>query len=540
MAMNKQTAAFHLESVPHRTKDKVYYTHLLRNSYRENGKVKHQTIANLSCLPPDAIEALRQTLNGKKLVEADQAFAIHSSRSHGAVHAVLATIRKIGLDKILLSYDTPWRRAAIGLIAARVLNPGSKLFTAGWWQQTTLPEELGLEGTDPNPLYQAMDEILAHQEAIQRKLAAQHLQEGCLVLYDLSSTYLEGDCCPLAAYGHNRDGKKGKKQFNYGLLTTATGCPIAIEVFPGNRSDSLTVEVVVRDLKEKYRFDRIIFVGDRGMITSTQLPQLEQLGYGWITALRAKDIQRLNSAGCIQLSLFDEQNIAEITDPERPGERLVACRNPFIAEERTRKRIDLLEATEQELQKIAQRVNKGKLKEASAIGIAVGKVINRWKVAKHFTLEIRDGVFNFSRKEDSIERERCLDGIYIIRSNVKETEFPARQLVDGYKSLQNVEQDFRTMKTTHLEMRPVYHRLEERVKAHAFLCMLSCYVIWHMRRSWEPVLQNPKVSLKLLFEKLGSIQRNIAEAGGRNFEIVTRANDEQRELFRLLGVQLPL
>jgi transposase len=538
--MNKQTPAFHLESIPHRVKDKVYYTHLLRNSYREDGKVKHQTIANLSCLPPDAIEALRKTLSGKKLVEANQAFKVHSSRSHGAVHAVLATIHKIGLDKMLLSYDTPWRSAAIGLIAARILKPGSKLFTAGWWQRTTLPEELGLESKDPNPLYQAMDELVAHQEAIQRKLVAKHLQEGCLVLYDLSSTYLEGDCCPLAEYGHNRDCKKGKKQFNYGLITTATGCPVVIEVFPGNRSDSLTVEGQIHNLKEKYGFERVIFIGDRGMITSTQIPQLEQLGYGWITAMRAKDIQRLNAAGCIQLSLFDTQNIAEITDPERPGERLVACWNPFVAEERTGKRVELLEATEQELQKIAQRVGKGKLKEASAIGVAVGKIINRWKVAKHFTLEIRDGFFSFNRNEDSIERERCLDGIYIIRSNVTAAELSAQQLVDGYKSLQNVEQDFRTMKTTHLEIRPVYHRLEERVKAHAFLCMLACYVLWHIRRSLEPMLQDPKLSLKLILENLDSIQRNSAEAAGQSFDIVTMVNDEQREIFRLLGVQIPL
>jgi len=518
----------------------VYYTHLLRNSYREDGKVKHQTLANLSCLPQEAIEALRLTLNGKKLVLAEETFKIRLSRSHGGVHAVLAMIRQIGLDKAILSYETPWRKIAIGLITARILNPGSKLFTSGWWQQTTLPEELDLPMTDdPNPLYQAMDELVAHQEAIQRKLAQKHLREGCLVLYDLSSSYFEGDRCPLGLYGYNRDGKKGKKQFNYGLLTTKEGCPVAIEVFPGNRSDSLTVGEQVQLLKEKYHFQRIIFTGDRGMITSAKIPEIEKLGYGWITSLRAKDIQRLNTAGCIQLSLFDEQELAEIKDPERPGERLVVCRNPFVAEERTRKRLELLDATEKELMKVQAGVNKGKMQEASAIGLAIGKVINRWKMAKHFALEIRDGHFEFSRKADSIERERCLDGIYIIRSNVPQSEMAAEDLVAGYKSLQHVEQAFRAIKTTHLEIRPVYHRLEERVKEHAFLCMLAYYVVWHMRQSLKPLLYNPKVSLKLLLERLGSLQRNTVEVAGQSFEMATQPTEEQYEIFRLLGIQPP-
>lgn len=539
--MRKEAPSIHLESVPHRTKDKVYYSHLLRTSYREDGKVKHQTIANLSCLPEKALEALRLTLNGKKLILAEEAIQIKLSHSHGAVHAVLGTIRKIGLDKILLSYDAPWRKMTIGLIAARVLRPGSKLFTTGWWGQTTLPEELGLPlDKDPHRLYQAMDELVAHQEDIQRKLADKHLEEGCLVLYDLSSTYLEGDCCPLAAYGYNRDRKKGKKQFTYGLLTTKDGCPVAIEIFPGNRSDSLTLGEQIQRLKEKYQLRRIVIVGDRGMITSTKIPEIEKMGYGWITSLRAKDIQRLNAAGCIQLSLFDEQDIAEIKDPERPEERLVVCRNPFVAEERTKKRIELLEATEKELDKIRERVSKGKIEEASEIGVAVGKVIGRWKVAKHFMLEISDGKFEFSRKTASIEREQCLDGIYIIRSNVEKEELSANELITGYKSLQHVEQAFRTMKTTQLEIRPVYHRLEERVKAHAFLCMLAYYVIWHIRRSLEPLLRDPKVSLRLLLEQLASIQRNTVEVGGQRFEMSTQASDEQKEIFHLLGVGVPV
>lgn len=530
-----------MEKVPHREKDKVYYSWLLRTSYREGSKIKHKTIANVSDLSSEALEILRRSLKGEKLVPAGDGFKILSSRSHGAVHAVLATIRKIGLDRVLVSYDQPWRRTALAMIVARVLKPRSKLFTASWWQQTTLPEELvdlPGGGNDPDDLYEAMDMLLERQEAIQAKLAEKHLQDGCLVLYDLSSTYLEGGKCPLAAFGHNRDGKKGKKQFTYGLLTNLDGCPVAVEVFPGNTSDPLTLGSQVQRLRERYHFRRVVVVGDRGMIANTRISDIEKLGYGWITALKARDIQRLRQQGCIQLTLFSEKNLMEIGDPERPGERLVVCRNPLVSEERTRKREELLLSTERDLAKIKERVGKGKLKGAADIGLAAGKVVNRWKVAKHFHLEIADNSFDYKRKEESIEK--YLDGVYVIRSNVPAQELGAEQLVDGYKSLQHVEQAFRSMKTFHLEIRPVYHRLADRVRAHTFLYMLAYYVLWHMRKSLRPLLDDrEKLSLQLLLEQLGSLHRHTVEVAGQTLTKLTEPSERQQQIYQLLGIRSP-
>ncbi len=538
----KSGPSIHLEKVPHRSGDKTYYSWLLRTSFREDGKVKHRTLANLSELPEESLEVLRSSLRGETMVSLSKALKITSSRSHGAVHAVLTTIRRLGLDRMLLSRDLPWRRLALAMIVARVLRPKSKLFTSSWWSNTTLPEELDLprEAQGPNPLYEAMDELLAQQEKIQDSLAEKHLQEGALVLYDLSSTYLEGDKCPLAAFGHNRDGKKGKRQFNYGLLTNLEGCPIAIEVFPGNTSDPLTLGSQIQRLREKFHLQRVVMVGDRGMIASKRIPDIEQAGYGWITALKAKDIQRLDQQGAIQLTLFDERDLFEITDPERPGERLVVCRNPLVAEERRRKRRELLDETEEALKKIKERVEKGRLKEASAIGLAVGRFINRWKMAKHFTLEITDGHFNYHRKLDSIEKEAKLDGLYVIRSNVPVNEMKSEQLVESYKSLQRVEQAFRSMKTTELDMRPVYHRLEDRVRAHAFLVMLAYYVLWHLRQALKPILDDPKerVSLRLLLDRLAAVQKNQVELNGVPFDVVTTPNEEQVKILDLLGVKL--
>ncbi|MCL6521182.1 MAG: IS1634 family transposase [Firmicutes bacterium] len=539
----RESVPVHLETVVSRKGGRTYTTHLLRTSYREGGKVKHRTVANVSDLPEAAIEALRRALRGEKLVAVGEAVQILASRSHGAVLAVLEFLRKIGLERMILSYETPWRKLVVAMIVARVIRPGSKLFTRGWWQGTTLPELLDLPhgGRDTGALYQALDELGAHQEAIERKLAEKHLRDGDLVLYDLSSSYLEGRTCPLAAFGYNRDLKRGKRQFNYGLLTTREGCPVAIELFPGDWSDPVTVDSQIRKLREKSHLRRIVLVGDRGMLTQARIEKVSEAGYGWITALRAPEIQRLYAQGTLQLSLLDERNIAEIVDPQRPGERLVVCRNPLVAEERARKREELLQATERELEKIRERVEKGRLKGADKIGLAVGRVIHAYKVAKHFILEIGEQSFSFRRNLAHIEKEPVLDGLYVIRSNVPAEEMDASELVRSYKDLQHVERAFRSLKTFHLEIRPVYHRLEERVRAHAFLCMLAYYVTWHMRRALEPFLHpQGESSLRGLLEELATIQLNTADIGGTRVDLPTMPDERQRQIFELLGVKPPV
>ena len=539
--MKRVATAMHVGTTKRTYKGKTYVTYLLRQTYREGGKVKHRTLANLSHLPLATIELIRRSLKGEVFLSASEELKITASRSHGAVYAVLGMIRKLGLDQLIASRNTQWRALVLAMVVARILEGGSKLFASRWWRGTTLPELLGLptEGKVVNLLYEAMDKLLRRQGAIQKKLARRHLQEGCLVLWDLTSSYLEGRTCPLAAFGKNRDGKKGKRQFTYGILTDSEGRPIAVEVFRGNMSDPLTVRPQIERLKEEFGFGHLVFVGDRGMVVKCRIEDLRKAGFSWITALRAKDIQRLRDEGLIQLGLFDERDLAEISAPWLPGERLIVCRNPLVAEERRRKRQELLSATVRELAKIKESVDGGRLKKAKEIALRVGKVINRWKMGKHIELTIEDGRFEYRLKEDQIAREAELDGIYVIRTDVGPEKLSAQAAVSGYKSLKFVEQDIRDTKAV-LELRPVFHRLEDRVRCHAFLCLLAQYVRWHMMRALEPLLaEEKKHSFELLMEHLETIQRNTMEVAGQQFNLTTQPDELHRRIFAHLGLPLP-
>lgn len=532
----------HVEYVKKRKKGKVYTYALVRQSYRDGKTVRKRTLANLSHLPDELIELVRRSLQGEVFVPAGQALQVTGSLSHGAAFAVFALMERLGMTGLLGTRPRPWHRLVLGMIAARLLHPGSKRFTCAWWRRTSLYRLLGLEGSKVtvNDLYEAMDELLSRQRVIEGKLARRHLEEGALVLYDLSSTYLEGRTCLLAAYGYNRDGKRGKLQFTYGLLTNREGCPVAIEVFPGNAADPVTVPAQIEKLRQRFGFERVVLVGDRGMITRTRIEEIERAGYGWITALRAPEIQKLRADGLLQLSLFDESDLAEITDPARPGERLIVCRNPQVAEERRRKREELLQATEAQLEKVRRRVEKGRLVEAEAIGLAVGKVIDRWKMGKHLDLDIGPGRFDYRRREESIQREAALDGVYVIRTNVPAGDLAAEEVVAGYKSLRQVERAFRSMKTMQLELRPVFHRLEDRVRAHTFLCMLAYYVQWHMERLLRPLKEaEPETygSLKLVLAHLANIQLNTVKVGDMTLQQATVPDEIQQKILDHLGIR---
>ncbi len=518
-------------------KDKVYTAVLLRETYREGGKVKHRTLANLSALPEKTIDLIRKSLKGEPVVAASDGFKVVTSRSHGAVWAVLQVARRRKIPELL--GKGPWRNLVLGMLVARIINPGSKRFTASWWHTTTLPQLLHVPDAGVNSLYEAMDHLLKRQPKIQKALAQRHLKNGSLVFYDLSSSYFEGRTCPLAAYGYSREGKRGKKQFTYGLLTDNEGCPFAIEVFRGNQNDTGTLQEQIERLKEEYGFDQVVFVGDRGMITKTRIQELKEAGYDWITALRSKAIQELHRRGVIQLTFFDEKNIAEIWDPENPDERLVAAKNPLVAQERKRKREDLLRATEARLQKVKQRVERGSLKKPEAIALAVGKVINQWKMEKHFHLDIREAHFHYQRDEGSIQKEAILDGVYVTRTSLKKEQMDDASVVRKYKDLKHVEQAFRWMKKMRLELRPVFHRLEDRVRAHAFLCMLAYYIQWHMARDLEGLQENyphEYGSLRLVLEKLQTIQMNTVMVRDQTFQQVTEPDSWQQLLLDALNV----
>lgn len=539
--MKTKSNAMHVAITKREYKGKTYTSVLLRQTYREDGKVKHRTLANLSALPPEVIDLIRRSLKGEKFVSASDAFKITSSKAHGSVFAVLSTLRQTGLDKMLGGVER-WRSIVVGMIVARLVKPGSKRFTASYWQGTTLGSLLSLpESVSSNALYDAMDTLLKRQSAIEKKLAKKHLEDGALVLYDLSSSYVEGRLCPLAEFGYNRDKKRGKKQFTYGLLTNKEGCPVAIEVFPGNRTDAKTLEAQITRLREQYGFRRVVLVGDRGMITKTRIADLKEIGYDWITALRASDIQRLYEDGCFQLSLFDQQDIVEIEHPDYPDERLGVCRNPLMTEERRRNREQLLTITEADLEKIRQRVEAGRLVSADKIGLAVGKVIAKHKMEKHFILEIADGVFKYARNEERIQKEALLDGIYVVRTSVPNEELAMTEVIETYKGLQQVEQAFRNMKSMQLELRPVFHRLEDRVRAHVFLCMLAYYVQWHMMKKLRSLREEDEKeygSFKLVMERLHSIQQNRVEFAGQIFHQLTEPNEQQQKILGTLGVKL--
>jgi hypothetical protein len=471
---------------------------LLRESYREAGKVKTRTLANLSSWPPARIEALKRALKGADGPAAPlaDAFEIVRSRPHGHVAAVLGTIRKLDLARLLAPSPSRHREAVLALIASRILEPRSKLATARALDpatlQSTLAEVLHLESTDEDALYAGMDWLLERQQSIEDALAKRHLVDGTLALYDLSSTYFEGRKCPLAKLGHSRDGQKAKPQIVFGLLCDPEGRPIATEVFEGNTADPKTVSSQVKKLRERFALQRVVLVGDRGMLTSARIREDLQTAEGieWITALRAPAIRKLVNDGHLQLSLFDQKDLAEISSPDFPGERLVVCKNPLLADERARKRRELLTATEKELDKVvaATRRERRPLRGKARIGLRVGKVLGRFKMKKHFGLTIGNSTFRYERKLDSIEREAALDGLYVIRTAVDSQRLTSEQVVRWYKQLAVVERAFRSIKTVDLKVRPVHHHKAERVKAHVLLCMLAYYVEWHMRRALAPVL----------------------------------------------------
>jgi transposase len=580
--MAKRQGPAHVVTTRRAYKGKVYETHLLRRTYREGGKVHNVTLANLSHIPAHLLDLVRRGLKGEQFVSATDAFKVLSTRNHGHVVAVLGTIRNLGLDVVLDRKATPERQLVLAMIAARILRPQSKLATTRSWNTTTIAEELGIEGATEDDLYGAMDWLLGRQGRVEKALAARHLKDGELTLYDVTSTYFEGHCCPIAMRGHSRDGKKDKLQVVFGLLSNADGCPVAVEVFPGNTGDPKTLPSQVNKLRKEFGLSRITIVGDRGMITSARIrDDLKGLeGVQWITALRAPQIQKMREVGTIQLELFDDQDLAEVEDPAYPGERLIVCRNPFLAQERRQKREDLLKATEERLAKIARSVTSGRLKIRAAIGLRVGKVIGRFKVGKLFSLEIKEKGFRFWRNKDRIEQEATLDGFYVIRTNVPKATLSAPNTVRAYKGLSKIERAFRNMKTTHLDVRPIFHWTENRVRSHIFLCMLAYYVQWHMEKAWKPLLfhdeeleavnaspkspvtparrslsaqwkdatkctlaGDPVHSLRTLLADLGTIARNRVcspRSEDAIFDLVTQPTSHQSEAFKLLDVRLTL
>ena len=563
----------HVVTTRRQHKEKVYETVLLRHSYREDGKVKNETLANLSYLPANTIELVRESLAGKAHVIAGEGFDIERSLPHGHVAALFAMAHKLDLAKVL-GPSCPERDLAFSLVIARAAKPGSKLATTRWWADTTLGADLVPGGTSTDEVYAAMDWLLARQATIETSLARRHLSEGSMVLYDLSSSWMEGTHCPLALRGYSRDHKSGKAQIEYGLLTDAEGRPVSVEVFPGNTADPTAFISALEAVRTRFFLKEVVMVGDRGMITSARIEALRPLGgISWITCLRAPAIRVLAEQGALQLTLFDETNLAEITHPDYPGERLVACRNPALAKERARKRTEMLDATEAELAKIALSVQSGRLKGADKIGIRVGRHLNDYKMAKHFEIMIGDDSLSFSRRQAEIDAEALLDGIYVIRTSVSDGRLDAPGAVRAYKGLSVVERDFRSLKAIDLDLRPIYHFTEDRVRAHVFICMLASYLIWHLRKAWAPLCFTdeeppgrddpvaPAVrsrgarnkdarkltaagdtvhDLSSLLNHLATLTRNtVVFTGGVRIEQLTLPTPLQRRAFELIGAPIP-
>ena len=566
---------------------RVYESVLVRRTYRDGAKVRHETLANLSALPADAVAAIEATLKGERLVPAGQAVQITAAAPHGHVAAVHAAAVQLGLPALLGPAGRA-RDLALALIISRVAAPASKLSTRTWWADVTLGADLGVADASTDDIYAAMDWLEHRQDAIEAELARRHLGPAAnpsrMALFDLSSSWLEGQCCPLAARGYSRDGKKGKLQIEYGLLTDPEGRPVAVRVFPGNTGDPAAFTAIADVVRTKFGLAQMIMVGDRGMITSARIAALNQLDdgtqqpdpYGWITALRAPAIRKLMADdGPLQLSLLDQQDLAEITSGDFPGERLIACRNPVLAADRARKRQDLLAATEKLLAPITARVQAGRLAGAGPIGVEVGKVISTYKTGKHFTVTITDTSLTITRKQDQIDAEAALDGFYVLRTPVPADELDAAAVVTAYKNLKYVERDFRHIKSDDLDLRPVFHRLEERVRAHVLICMLACYLTWHLRRAWAPLTytdQDPPApdnpvaparrsaaaqakasgqhdpagqpyhSFRGLLEHLATLTRNQVRYTGTQVTIPMLAEPTsiQRQAFELLGTAIPL
>ena len=486
--MPSRSGPVHVVTTSRRYKGKLYQTHLLRRSYREGGKVKNETVGNLSHLPPHLVALIRSSLHGETHTVTNQAsdFEIIDSFHHGHVHAVRATMKQLGFENLIAARPSRERNLVLAMVAARIVNPFSKLATRRWWNTTTLGEDLGIADAGVDELYLAMDWLLARQGKIEKKLAARHLDEDGLALYDLSSSYFEGVTCPLAALGHSRDGKKGMLQVNYGLLTNSRGCPVSVSAYSGNTADPTTLVPEVKKVKREFGLKEFVIVGDRGMIGQKQIDQLKDIeGLAWIAALKSVQIRKLVEHGSIQLGLFDERNLIEILHPDYPGERLVVCRNPLMADRRVRSRESLIDATKKELEKVQAMVARGDLVGQDEIGVRVGLVVNKYKVRKHFALNIQDASFSFELRQDKIAAESALDGIYVIRTSLPKERLDAPSAVRSYKMLSGVERAFRSFKTIDLKVRPIHHHLEDRVRSHIFLCMLAFYVEWHMLEAWR-------------------------------------------------------
>jgi hypothetical protein len=582
----------HVARTPSRYVDKAGNVHryesvLVRRSYRDGKKVRHETLANLSKLPAEVITAIEATLKGQQLVPAGSEFSIVRSLPHGHVAAVAAMARQLGLPT-LLGPACRHRDLALALIVSRVVRPKSKLSTLAWWPDTTLGADLSVADASTDEIYAAMDWLAGRQDTIEKKLAAKHLapevNPGRMALFDLTSAWVTGRCCELAARGYSRDGKKGCEQIEYGVLTDPAGRPVAVRVFAGNTADPVAFTEIVTVIRDELGIQQLVLVGDRGMITSARIDALRKLNddpdtatdFGWITALRAPAIAKLaRDDGPLQMSLFDTQDLAEISHPDYPRERLIACRNPALAAERARKRTDMLAATDKLLAGVADRVTRATLTGAGEIGKAVGKVIDKHKMGKHFHTTITDTTLTYRRDTARIAAEAELDGIYVLRTSVPADTLDPAAVVESYKNLANVERDFRIIKADDLDLRPIHHRLEDRVKAHVLICLLACYLVWHLRKAWAPMTftdehlpqrdnpvapakrsasaaakastqhdsqGNPLHSFRGLLDHLATLTRNQIRYQDTNIEVPMLADPtpDQRRAFDLLNTPIPL
>jgi hypothetical protein len=509
--MPSRGGAVHVVTTTRRYKDRVYQSHLLRRSYRDGARVRNETVGNLSHLPPHLIDLIRRALRGEAVVPVSQ-FEILASPAHGDVQAVRTAMERLGFSRLLSSRPCPEADLVTAMVAARVIAPHTKLATTRWWHTRTLAEDLGVGAASEDDLYAAMDWLLPRQAQIEQKLAGRHLTAGGLVLYDLTSSYVEGTRCPLAKLGHNRDGKRHKRQVNYGVVTDGRGCPVAVSVFDGNVSDSTTLLPQVRRVHETFGVRDLVIVGDRGMISQQAIDELKGTdGVAWITALKSVHLRTLLEAGALQLGLFDERNLFEFRHPAFPDERLIACRNPELATLRARTRESLLTATSAELDTVKRMVDRGRLRGRAEIGVRVGRVVNKYKVAKHFALTIDETHFAYTRRAARIATEAALDGIYLIRTNVPARRMSAADTVRNYKALSHVERAFRSLKTIDLHVRPIHHHVADRVRSHIFLCMLAYYVEWHMREAWRPLLfADEDHVIKALRDPVAPAQRSAA------------------------------
>ena len=591
-AMPRQQGPVHVVRV-HKThvdkqgRRRQYTSAYLRHTYRDGDTVRNQTVANLSMLPPEAIDAVEATLKGQTLVPAGSEFSKARSLPHGHVAAVAAMAGKLKLAALLGPAGRP-RDIVVALIISRVVRPKSKLSTLGWWPNTTLGVDLGVAEACTDEIYAAMDWLTDRQESIEKKLAAKHLNEsvnpGRMALFDLTSSWVTGRCCELAARGYSRDGKKGCEQIEYGVLCDPQGRPVAVRVFSGATADPDAFTEIVTVVKDKLDIDKLVLVGDRGMITTARIDALRKLNnnpegptdFDWITALRAPAIAKLaRDDGPLQMSLFDTQDLAEIAHPDYPGERLIACRNPALAAERARKRHDLLAATDKQLAHIAERVAKGTLSGADKIGIAVGKDAGKYKMGKHFHLTITDTSFAYHRDQATIAAQAALDGIYVLRTSVAANTLDPAAVVQSYKNLANIERDFRIIKSDDLDLRPIHHRLTDRVKAHVLICLLACYLTWHLRKAWAPLTftdhtppkrdnpvapaqrsaaaqakastkhdadGNPVTSFRDLLNHLATLTRDRIRYHNTDIEIdkLTDPPPTQRRAFELIEATIPL